>query len=671
MYWTHVHDVHFAAPGTEAGTVQQKADRVSSGCRSTTRETRPLRLLPPHLGVRSPARTTRPRWLTPLVVALAWGFVAAGPAPAATAAESSPSTSAAAATLTPASGLLFGAFVDRDGQATSEQSVSRFEDSIGRKLDLQRVYRLWDEDVTGPVGVTVQRGRTPVLSISSKRTDGTKVSWASIASGAQDSAIAAQAAAVAALGAPLFLTLQHEPDYASGFGTPQEYRAAWRHYVGLFRDRGVTNVVWTWIVTPTPFSAGASPDADALYPGDDVVDWMGLDVYNWFGCSSNGQGSWSSVATMAKGFRAFGQVHGKPLMVAEWGSVEDPADPDRKAAWLTDSMATWTSWPQVKAVLYFHQHGTCSWYADSSPAALAAFSAIAADPAARTRTSAYLRVSAVHGSAPLTVTLDGSRSSAARHGAGLGIAGWSLDLGDGSAPVSGTGTPPAALTHTYAAGTFAVRLTVTDGSGTTAADTVTVDAVPAPTLKAEQKDITTTTATLQAIADLHGDAGTVRFEWGTTSSYGNWSPVYDVPAVSYAKTVRHPATGLRPGTTYYVRTTTTSPAGRTVLTGTFETAGKPTSSSQYTAGSTRTSTTFKAQVHPHRLPTTAWLEWGTTTALGTRSPVTSLDALTYEKTVSSGLVTGLAPGTTYYYRVVAQNSSGSFVGPVRSVRTPA
>ncbi|GEK22768.1 glycosyl hydrolase [Cellulomonas xylanilytica] len=627
-----------------------------------------MRAFLPVTGVVTPVRAARRRTLWWAVV-LACVLVVAGAVPA-RAADAVPPAGSAAAALTPPSGLLFGAFVDQGTQVTSEAAVARFEDAVGRKLDVHRIYRLWDHDLAGPVAASVRRGRTPALSVSSKRADGTKVGWAAIAGGAHDAEIAAQAAAVAAIGVPMFLTFQHEPDYATGFGTPAEYRAAWRHYVEVFRARGVTNVVWTWIVTPTPFGTSASPSADALYPGDDVVDWMGLDVYNWFGCSTNLQTSWSSVSTTARSFRAYGQAHGKPLMIAEWGSVEDPADPNRKAAWIRDSMATWTAWPEVKAVLYFHQHGSCPWYADSSPAALAAFSAIAADPAARTRASAYLRVSTTLGSAPLTVTLDGSRSSGTGRGAGEGVARWSLDHGDGSAPVSGTGAPPVGLTHTYAAGTFAARLTVTDASGTTATDTVAVVSAPAPVVTTEQKDVTTTSATLQAVAQLHGYAGTVRFEWGTTAAYGNGSPVYEVPAVTYAKTVKHAVTGLRPGTTYYLRTTTRSPAGTTVLTGTFETAGKPTSSSQYTAGTTPTSTTFKAQVHPHRLPTTAWLEWGTTTALGRTSVVTSLAALTYEKTVASELVTGLSPGTTYYYRVVAQNSSGSFVGPVLSTRTP-
>lgn len=624
----------------------------------------------PHRSGPRPTRRLSVLVTSTLVGLVTAGLVGTGIAtPASAATTPSPAPSAANEALTPDSGLLFGAYVAKRSAATIDDAVAQFEDTVGRKLDVHRIYRQWDEDLrAGGVATSVQRGRTPVLSVSSKKVDGTKTSWASIARGDHDAAIATQAAAVASLGAPIFMTFQHEPDWATGFGTPEEYRAAWRHYVDVYRAKGVTNVVWTWIVTPTAFASGGT--ADALYPGDDVVDWVGYDVYNWNGCSATGPTSWSSVATQSTSVRTFAQNHGKPIMIAEWGSVEDTADPQRKATWLRDSMATWTSWPEVKAVLYFHQHGTCPWWTDSSATTQAAFNGIAADPAARTRTSAFLRVSQTHGNAPLAVTLDGSRSSGAGDGAGVGIASWTLDHGDGTPVVSGTGTPPAGLTHTYQAGTFATRLTVTDTAGRTASDEITVTAAPAPTLTGGQKDVTTTGATLQAFADLHGYAGTVQFEWGTTTAYGTRSPVTSVPVVSYVKMVNQVVTGLQPGTTYHVRTTATTPAGTTVLTSSFETAGPPTSSRQYSSGSTRTSTTFAAQVHPHRLATTAKIEWGTTTSLGNTSPVTQLAGLTYEKTITSGLVSGLAPNTTYYYRVVATNSSGTFVGPVVSMKTP-
>ena len=52
---------------------------------------------------------------------------------------------------------------------------------------------------------------------------------------------------------------------------------------------------------------------------------------------------------------------------------------------------------------------------------------------------------------------------------------WSLDLGDGSALLTGTGTPPEQLTHTYAAGSYDARLSVTDLAGSTVIYVTTTD----------------------------------------------------------------------------------------------------------------------------------------------------------------------------------------------------
>ncbi len=81
------------------------------------------------------------------------------------------------------------------------------------------------------------------------------------------------------------------------------------------------------------------------------------------------------------------------------------------------------------------------------------------------------------GKAPLNVTFNGSTSSDSDGS----IASWKLDFGDGSTVASGSGLPPSSLPHTYAAGTYAAVLTVTDDNGASDTDSVAVDANAPPT----------------------------------------------------------------------------------------------------------------------------------------------------------------------------------------------
>jgi len=74
-----------------------------------------------------------------------------------------------------------------------------------------------------------------------------------------------------------------------------------------------------------------------------------------------------------------------------------------------------------------------------------------------------------------------------------------------------------------------------------------------------------------------------------------------------------------------------------------------------------TSATAGGTVNPNGLATTWYLEYGTSTGYGSKTPTTSAGSGTANITVSTTL-TSLTPGTTYHYRLVAANSSGTSRG---------
>ena len=77
------------------------------------------------------------------------------------------------------------------------------------------------------------------------------------------------------------------------------------------------------------------------------------------------------------------------------------------------------------------------------------------------------------------------------------------------------------------------------------------------------------------------------------------------------------------------------------------------------------SAVLNGTVSPDGLTTTYYFEYGTTTAYGlaTASRTTDADASVSET------VGGLSADTTYHYRLVATNSSGTSYGPDRSFQT--
>ena len=612
-----------------------------------------------------------------LVAALTLAVPPAAHAAAATAAEATaPSATPATGTPAPAPspapspadapGLRLGAHVDRGAAPDAAAAVAGFEEALGRRLDVHRWYSRWDDaQPAGPVAGSVGRGRTPMLSIWPRRLDGSVVPWSAIASGQVDADIRRQAAGVAALGVPVYLTLHHEADIAQGWGTPAEFRAAWRHYVQVFRDAGVRDVRWTWVVTPGSFgSAPSTAGADAFYPGDDVVDRVGLDAYNWFGCAPGKPAAWRSLAEVAGPFRRWAEVRGKPAVLAEFGTAADPADPGRRAAWLTEAVEWLGAWPGLDVASSFEGTGTCPWSLAGSAAALTAYAGAVARPAANAAPTADLRASATVGPAPLAVTFDLSRSTGAASATGAGVARWTLDLGDGTTR-SGTGQP-GAVTHTYAAGARTARLTVTDAGGRTATDARDLVVAPPPAVTGAERDVTGTSARVRAWVDPEGLAGTVRITWAPEGGAEAGRVERALAATTAAQEVAHDLTGLRPGTRYTWTATATTAAGTAVLSRTFDTPGAPTVRALAATGVTRTGATAQLRVHPHGLDTTVRVEWGA--GWTARTADVPFPAATWERAGTVAL-TGLAPGTTYRYRVVATNAAGTTVGPEQVLTT--
>jgi hypothetical protein len=293
----------------------------------------------------------------------------------------------------PASGALFGAYASPLGVAQTPSTVNALESSIGRKLDIDRVYSDWGTSQPQPQAVwDVANGIVPLISIDATTSSGAPVPWSQIASGADDAAIVAQAQGIASLGSPVLLNFSHEPGLHPENGTAADFVAAWQHYVTVVRQYA-PNVSFALILDSEYYSPAV---VGPWYPGDAYVDWMGADGYNSSTCRVGQVGAWRDFSAIFGPLESFAVAHAKPAVIAEWASTEDPSTPGRKAAWITAAAQTMESWPQMKAALYFDAPGFadgCQWPLDSSPSALAAFNALGAQSWFNTGPQGYWEVS--------------------------------------------------------------------------------------------------------------------------------------------------------------------------------------------------------------------------------------------------------------------------------------
>jgi len=289
--------------------------------------------------------------------------------------------------------MAFGAF---PGAATTS-STQTFESQAGRSMAYIRVYDRWDD--TFPSSNTTwmkTTGHSLFLSIKTRLKSGTNLSWAAIGAAQRGDPLYADmqrwATQIKAYGLPMYVTFNHEPDTANsqGSGTPAEYIAAYRNFVTVMQAENVTNATWAWTTAARNYGSGKPARyAPNYYPGDAWVDVLAIDAYNMYCRTKSGAWAnpWRSLATILTPFMNFAAQHpGKPLVMAEFGTAEDPANPRAKAGWIADAqqMFKQPGYERFAAVSYWnttsHNYANCDFKITSSTASLDAFKAMAADP---------------------------------------------------------------------------------------------------------------------------------------------------------------------------------------------------------------------------------------------------------------------------------------------------
>jgi glycosyl hydrolase family 26 len=134
---------------------------------------------------------------------------------------------------------------------------------------------------------------------------------------------------------------------ANPYLTTADFVRGWRRVVDIFHAVGATNVSFAWVLAAYP-EDGPHDNVDsniaAYYPGDDYVDWVGVDVYDV------GLPNWMD------GPYAFAVAHGKPVFVGEFGIRHEWSSqtPQQHYAWLGEIFDYFASHPAIKAISYFN-----------------------------------------------------------------------------------------------------------------------------------------------------------------------------------------------------------------------------------------------------------------------------------------------------------------------------
>lgn len=142
---------------------------------------------------------------------------------------------------------------------------------------------------------------------------------------------------------------------------PHDAVDAWRHIINIFKEERVTNVTWVWSVLSWPSTAYGGTNSISLhsiYPGDDYVDWIGIECYNTDflplleACNSSDiRGIYNEASALSST---------KHMLMAEMGANEDTLNSEAKPEWIKNALSFNRvqsipfKYPRIKAIFYWN-----------------------------------------------------------------------------------------------------------------------------------------------------------------------------------------------------------------------------------------------------------------------------------------------------------------------------
>jgi hypothetical protein len=284
----------------------------------------------------------------------------------------------------PVGDFLFGIALEGDPTAAE---LKAFASQTGLKPQLVVAFDSWSdsaETFESPehmIREATLTGAVPVLTwepwvFVKGEAEPRVVDAGEILAGKWDAAIVRYLRAVAATQTEVWIRFAHEMNTsryhwgipnAKDFGpsAPFTYRRIFRYVVARARNLGASNIRWVFCPNagsvPPPTKQEDWNAAARYYPGDDFVDILGMDGYNW-GTTirlPEWQSRWISFHDLFSPLREELQrlAPGKLLVVCETASATEGGN---KAVWISEAAATVRAW-HLRGLVWFEVKKETDW----------------------------------------------------------------------------------------------------------------------------------------------------------------------------------------------------------------------------------------------------------------------------------------------------------------------
>jgi mannan endo-1,4-beta-mannosidase len=262
-----------------------------------------------------------------------------------------------------------------DGYPVSIERLQHLAHELGGSPSLVTFYLQWPSDPKAgeipleSLKAIAQSGSVPVLTWEpmSITADGERaIPSSDIQAGLYDDYIRRMAEGIESLQTVVWIRFAHEmnlqryhwgsSEKAFGPESPDRYKRMYRYVVSRMRAFGAKSSQFIFCPNSESVPNEVWNKLSNYYPGDDVVNLLGIDGYSW-------------EAEGESGFRSFSEIFRKPVQELRYLSQSKPiwvfesaavGSNDAKLRWLEKALKTSANWG-VEGIVWFHVKKENDW----------------------------------------------------------------------------------------------------------------------------------------------------------------------------------------------------------------------------------------------------------------------------------------------------------------------
>ncbi len=246
--------------------------------------------------------------------------------------------------------------------------VRDLESALGRRVPQIVVFSDWSQPFPD-LDAREARARGKTLQITWEPwhfSNPSAVQLRDIASGKHDAYIDSWANSARSFGGEVWLRFGHEMNgnwypwtISAQNGDAAPYVKAYRRIHDRFRKAGASNVRWVWCFNAESVPQATWNDPKRTYPGDDYVDAVGIDGYN-FG-DTTAHSKWQEFSEIFASPYQFATTNWprKPLFISETGCSSTGGDKSKWLRQMDESLRT--KFPRVESLTWFEAAKEADW----------------------------------------------------------------------------------------------------------------------------------------------------------------------------------------------------------------------------------------------------------------------------------------------------------------------